>query len=665
MFIKGQDKDGKTYEPVLNIYGKVESGKTPAIQGNGTDRGVSHVNVFDGASVKSESLAVYLPQPCEMNITGGTVEGYCGIGIKSGTLNITGGTVRGVANDNVIGDQHSQTNGISYDGSAIMMDSFIGYAGQVQINISGEALVESKYSTAIREIGNDKSQTNLVGLMITGGKVLGAKGTDAVLVRNVTADDVNISGGEFSSIVKKEYCAPGFTPVTKANSEGLYEVEVGHFTVKVTSRTTTSDSPVANVSGGGSDITYAAGTTVTASSISGYKFVGWFIDAYSDTATAYSTDLTCTVKPTGDCTMVAVYEPVSGGKFWLTVTASEFTINDGAVHDSNLYDQIGIGEQVTVKFTGTEKFLCWVNASNKVVSTDESYTFIMGSETTLKAVYGQARQNQATVVFISHSDQMISSRAYTNEEEIQFPVPPIKMGCTFTGWSMTQDQIRAAMAQNNGIIEVRALYTEPSVSCKVTVIYPEGTDNVVVDTVVGKAIEITAKDIEGNTFSYWTDEKGNILGYTKTLKLAPSGDMTVKAVYNESAAAKPVITMTAVDTSEGNGYYVVSFTATRAVPEGYKLVKQGILYSIDSRCAADGAKDYLKLTEDGTVPEGVYEFSGNNNELNGVTRFNGKVRTADTTLYGRGYMILKNSAGEVLYVYTDTILSGSYNSLKK
>ena len=663
VFIKGQDKDGKTYEPVLNIYGKVESGKTPAIQGNGTDRGVSHVNVFDGASVKSESLAVYLPQPCEMNITGGTVEGYCGIGIKSGTLNITGGTVRGVANDNVIGDQYSQTDGISYDGSAIMIDSFIGYAGQVQINISGEALVESKYSTAIREIGNDKSQTNLVGLMITGGKVLGAKGIDAVLVRNVTADDVNISGGEFSSIVKKEYCAPGFTPVTKANSEGLYEVEVGHFTVKVTSRTTTSDSPVANVSGGGSDITYAAGTTVTASSISGYKFVGWFVNDY--TGEAYSKDLTCTVKPTGDCTMVAVYEPVSGGKFWLTVTASEFTINGSAVHESYLHDQIGIGEQVTVNFTGTENFLYWVNASNKVVSTDKSYTFIMGSETTLYAVYGKARQNQAMVVFISHSDQMISSRAYTNKETIQFPVPPIKMGCTFTGWSMTEDQIRAAMAQNNGIIEVRALYTEPSVSCKVTVIYPEGTDNVVVDTVVGKAIEITAKDIEGNTFSYWTDEKDNILGYTKTLKLAPSGDMTVKAVYNESAAAKPVITMTAVDTSEGNGYYVVSFTATRAVPEGYKLVKQGILYSIDSRCAADGAKDYLKLTEDGTVPEGVYEFSGNNNELNGVTRFNGKVRTADTTLYGRGYMILKNSAGEVLYVYTDTILSGSYNSLKK
>lgn len=663
VFIKGQDDSGKTYAPELNIYGTVQSAKTPAIQGNGTDRGVSHVNVFEGAVVKSEKLAIYLPQPCEVNITGGLVEGYCGIGIKSGTLNISGGTVRGVANDNVIGDEYSQTNGISYDGSAIMIDSYIGYAGQVQINISGNAVVESKYSTAIREIGNDKSQTNLVGLDITGGTVLGAKDTDAVLVRDVTAKDVNISGGEFSSIVKKEYCAPGFTPVTTANSEGRYGVEVGKFTVMVTSRTTGSDSPVANVAGGGSNITYAQGTTVTASAISGYKFVGWFVNEY--TGTPYSTDLACEVKPTADCTMIAVYEPISGGKFWLTVTASEFTVNGGAVQDSYLYEQFAVGASVTVNFTGSENFLYWVNASNKVVSTDKSYTFIMGSETTLKAVYGKARQNQATVVFISHSDQIISSKAYTTNDTIQFPVPPVKMGCTFTGWSMTESEIRAAMANNSGIIQVRARYTEPSIACKVTVIYPDGIGNDVVNAVVGKAVNVTAKDIEGKTFSYWTDDKGTVLGYTKTLKLAPSGDMTVKAVYDEAAEAKPVISMTAIDASAGNGYWVVSFTATRAVPAGYEMVKQGILYSLDSRCAGEAGKDYLKLTADGTVPEGVYEYSGTDQALNGVTRFNGKVGTADTTLYGRGYMILKNSAGEVMYVYADTILSGSYNSLKK
>lgn len=663
VFIKGQDDSGKTYAPELNIYGTVQSAKTPAIQGNGTDRGVSHVNVFEGAVVKSESLAVYLPQPCEVNITGGLVEGYCGIGIKSGTLNISGGTVRGVANDNVIGDEYSQTNGISYDGSAIMIDSYIGYAGQVQINISGNAVVESKYSTAIREIGNDKSQTNLVGLDITGGTVLGAKDTDAVLVRDVTAKDVNISGGEFSSIVKKEYCAPGFTPVTTANSEGRYGVEIGKFTVKVTSRTTGSDSPVANVAGGGSDITYAQGTTVTASAISGYNFVGWFVNEY--TGTPYSTDLTCKVKPTDDWTMIAVYEPISGGKFWLTVTASEFTVNGGAVQDSYLYEQFAVGASVTVNFTGSENFLYWVNASNKVVSTEKSYTFIMGSETTLKAVYGKARQNQATVVFISHSDQIISSKAYTTNDTIQFPVPPIKMGCTFTGWSMTEADIRAAMANNSGIIQVRALYTEPSIACKVTVVYPEGTDNQVVNAVVGKAIDVTAKDIEGKTFSYWTDNAGNILGYTKTLKLAPSGGMTVKAVYDQAAEAKPVITMSEVSATTANESYVVTFMATRAVPNGYKVVKQGILWSRDAVCGEDGAAAYMQFDSNGKLPDGVRAYIGNNLDLNGVTRYDITTKYNDRTFYGRGYMVLESDAGELLYIYTDTIASGSYDSLTK
>lgn len=663
VFIKGQNDSGKTYAPELNIYGTVQSAKTPAIQGNGTDRGVSHVNVFEGAVVKSESLAVYLPQPCEVNITGGLVEGYCGIGIKSGTLNISGGTVRGVANDNVIGDQYSQTNGISYDGSAIMIDSYIGYAGQVQINISGNAVVESKYSTAIREIGNDKSQTNLVGLDITGGTVLGAKDTDAVLVRDVTAKDVNISGGEFSSIVKKEYCAPGFTPVTTANSEGRYGVEVGKFTVMVTSRTTGSDSPVANVAGGGSDITYAQGTKVTASAISGYKFVGWFVNEYP--GTPYSTDLTCEVKPTDDWTMIAVYEPISGGKFWLNVTASEFTVNGGAVQDSYLYEQFAIGTSVTVEFTGTENFLYWVNASNKVVSTDKSYTFIMGSETTLKAVYGKACQNQATVVFISHSDQIISSKAYTTNDTIQFPVPPIKMGCTFTGWSMTESQIRAAMANNSGIIQVRARYTEPSIACKVTVVYPEGVGNVVVNTVVGKAINVTAKDIEGKTFSYWTDNDGNVLGYTKTLKLAPSGDMTVRAVYDQNAEAKPVITISEVSATTANESYVVTFMATRAVPDGYKVVKQGILWSRDAVCGEDGAAAYMQFDSNGKLPTGVNAYIGNSLELNGVTRLDITTKYNDRTFYGRGYMVLESDAGELLYIYTNTIESGSYDSLTK
>lgn len=602
-------------------------------------------NTNDTVTLKNSTLnvpngyGIYFPSSGTLTIDNSVINAKTmGVQVCSGSLNISGaGTAITVTGDGIA---KTENDGAIEDGAAISIVNRTGYKGLSNI-----------------EVKDGKFKANGTNAAVKAYKWENQTASAFDNSKNVVA----ISGGTFSSAVDKSLCAEGYIPTQ--NADGTYGVEVGKFTVMVTSRTTGSNSPVANVTGGGSDITYAQGTTVTASAISGYKFVGWFVNEY--TGTPYSTDLTCVVKPTDDCTMIAVYEPISGGKFWLTVTASEFTVNGGAVQDSYLYEQFAVGASVTVNFTGSENFLYWVNASNKVVSTDKSYTFIMGSETTLKAVYGKARQNQATVVFISHSDQIISSKAYTTSDTIQFPVPPIKMGCTFTGWSMTESEIREAMANNNGIIQVRARYTEPSIACTVTGVYPEGTDNQVVNAVVGKAIDVTAKDIEGKTFSYWTDNAGNILGYTKTLKLAPSGDMTVKAVYDQAAEAKPVITMSEVSATTANESYVVTFMATRAVPNGYKVVKQGILWSRDAVCGEDGAAAYMQFDSNGKLPDGVRAYIGNNLDLNGVTRYDIITKYNDRTFYGRGYMVLESDAGKLLYIYTDTIASGSYDSLTK
>ena len=660
----GQDADAQY---TLNVYGKViQQKKSYAISGNGSYEGATTINIYEGAEVRSASVAIYHPQAGEINVYGGLVEGYCGIGIKSGTLNITGGQVLGVGDDDELSDENSNPNGMTYDGSAIIIDSRAVYAGNVKINISGDALVQSSYSTAIREIGESAETTNVTALNVTGGKVLGASGKAAIQLHGVTADVTSISGGEFSSIVKKEYCAPGFTPVTTANSEGRYGVEIGKFTVQVTSRTVSSASPVANVSGGGSNITYAGGTTVTAASLSGYKFVGWFVNEYVEGNEPVSKELSFKFQPTDHCKLIAVYEPISGAKFYLTVNASEFTVGESAVYDSYMHDQVAAGESVTVTFKGTENFLYWVNASRKVVSTNPAYTFIMGSETTLSAVYGKTREAQATVVFMSDSDQIITSKAYKSGTAIQFPTPPIKMGCTFEAWSMTEKEIQDAIAaSNNGVIVVKACYTDPSTPYTVTVLYPDDTKEEY-SGMVGKTVTLTAKKISGKTFSYWRDSKNNVLGYTTTLMLAPSGNITVTAVYGDTAEVKPVITMTAVEAGKAEtSYYVISFTATRAVPEGYTVVKQGILYSVDSQCTGEGAKDYMKLTDEGSVPAGIYEFEGNNTELSGVTLLHAKVGAVDRTIYGRGYMVLKNSSGTMEYVYSDNILSGSYSGLTK
>ena len=470
-----------------------------------------------------------------------------------------------------------------------------------------------------------------------------------------------ISGGTFKTEVKKEWCAAGYVPTQ--NADGTYGVEIGKFTVMVTSRTTGSDSPVANVAGGGSDITYAVGTKVTASAISGYKFVGWFVNEY--TGTPYSTDLTCKVKPTDDWTMIAVYEPISGGVFALEVSASKFTVNGGATQRSYLLEKMPVGTQVTVVFKGSENFLYWVNESGKVVSTSKTYTFSMGSATTLKAVYAEKEEHQAMVVFISHTQQVISSKGYTDTQEIQFPEPPIKMGATFVRWSMTEAEIRAAMATTTtGIIVVEPGYEFSAGSYTVTVNYPND-ETATYTATVGKITTVTAKSIDGKVFKCWKNGD-TVLGYTETLKIAPRGDLTLTAEYVDAGTTVdrlPVIALTEISASQQGAKYAVSFTATRSVPDGYTVTEQGILVSTNSRYGQSDALDAMKLDANGAKPDDTFILKATNTDATGVTVLNGTVSAADRTVYGRAYMILRDSSGAMVYVYSDTILSGSYNSL--
>ena len=232
----GQEADAKY---TLNVYGKViQEAKSFAISGNGSYKGTTTINIYDGAEVKSASVAIYQPQAGAINVYGGLVEGYCAIGIKSGSLNIKGGTVRGTANDNLLDDSNSVNGTISYDGSAIVVDSrSTGYAGNVKINVTG-GTVESYYSTAIREIGEQgkTDMTQLTKLNVIGGSVLGASKnpvnvTSDMLVRDISVINISVSGGTFKHAIPEEYCADGFIPTQ--NDDGTYGVKEGKYVAQI------------------------------------------------------------------------------------------------------------------------------------------------------------------------------------------------------------------------------------------------------------------------------------------------------------------------------------------------------------------------------------------------------------------------------------------------
>lgn len=318
---------------VLNVYGTLKgTNKCAAIQGNGTNNGTTNnggteINIYDGASVTSDSVAMYIPQAGEVNIYGGTVEGYAGIGIKSGDLNITGGIVRGVANDTVLTDEHSATNGIMYDGSAIVIDSYIGYAGQMDLNISDNATIESVYSTAIREIGKDIGMTNVVSIAISGGTV---KSTlENIRVRDITKSTVSITGGTFSSEVDDSYLGENCECVKQ--SDGTYRVGVPVTVTFVNDGTTVKTDNV------------FAGDKVTAPSVSkvGYVLDGWY---NGDTKYSFSSPVT------SDLTLTAKWEAET-----YTVT---FDANGGSAVEDVTVSYGGVVEEPTTTWEGYA-FLGW------------------------------------------------------------------------------------------------------------------------------------------------------------------------------------------------------------------------------------------------------------------------------------------------------------------
>ena len=659
----GQAADAKY---TLNVYGKViQQNKSYAISGNGSYKGTTTINIYDGAEVRSASVAIYHPQAGEINVYGGLVEGYCGIGIKSGTLNITGGQVLDVGDDDELSDKNSNPNGMTYDGSAIIIDSRrTGYAGNVKINISGDALVQSSYSTAIREIGESAETTNVTALNVTGGKVLGASGKAAIQLHGVTADVTSISGGTFSSKVPAEYCAPGYVP-TGEGADGRFTVKEGEFTVQVTSDTTTGTGSMATVSGGGKGSINSA-VEVSAPAVSGYTFVGWYLNSYN--GKKLSDQPKYTYNPTADCTLVAVYEPISGGTFKLTVDGQGINVNNVA-QGNHYLAYLAVGSEITLECTN-DNFMFWVNSSDNIVSTNKVLTITLVGDSAYRAVTADNGNDFALVIFKntqSSGGQELSAAHYTSESTISFPANPSLYGRTFKNWAfmdatntvVTESAIRERIKDGAKSIIVVPVF-EATGTYAVTVQYVNKADAKIADPTVSKSeptgamIKVEAQEITGYYFSHWTDESGKVVLSTKqTYVVCAVTNTTIKAVYvtnesdKEQAADKVTLTTNA---SKNGAKWRVTLVMNYAITDDHTILQRGFLYWPTNTDLSVENKGYLKYRE----------WDSKTSSNNGATVLNLNTSNPDRMIYARAYVIVKDASGNQQTIYSEPI-AVSYN----
>lgn len=429
---------------------------------------------------------------------------------------------------------------------------------------------------------------------------------------------------------------------------------------------------VAHLQGGGiykaGESEYGAAVTVIAPYKPGFDFVGWF-DTDAAAAEPVSESYTYRFTAYTDVNLTAVYRPTET-KFTVSIYAGKFQITgmQGTQYE-NAHVQVTPGEQVTVTYADPEKkFLYWGNETKKIMSTEQSYTFTAVGDVTLYAytVSENTMQSEggAYVVFMTAFNQIIASGTYFADSNIVFPAIPARIGYTSDGWNKTDADIRQLIQNGSTYIVVTPVYTQTGKTSTVIVRYK---NNLLPEEeyypAEGNAVTVTAADIEDYTFACWKDSDDILLSTEQEYKILTSDGSVIYAEYvsaGETPERKPVIALTRASWTQSESANRIVYTATRSLPDGYSVLENGILRSTNSAYGNEDAKNTFVLNA-----EGVKASKSSDLAANGVYTLNLNVgEQKDTTVYGRGYMVIKDETGEQTVVYSDKIYAFTFNELK-
>lgn len=215
-----------------------------AIAGNGTRNGNTcyggtELNINGGEITSVQDCAIYLPQIGVTNITGGTIRGWSGIEMDSGTLNISGGKIESTYQGDGTRKYKPAGDGNYNFGAAIAVvskgnQSAMGYAGHMNVNITGGEIVSASYYAIdeynlpyVQSPDGKQSVAYVDSFKISGdAKIGGAKG--AVLSDNIKNF---ISSGNFTHEISEDYIAEG--KICKVTTDANYPYVVGEKVVDV------------------------------------------------------------------------------------------------------------------------------------------------------------------------------------------------------------------------------------------------------------------------------------------------------------------------------------------------------------------------------------------------------------------------------------------------
>ena len=199
------DNAGLVFENVTmtaNGYSGIET------NGNNTNDTVtlkdSTLNVLNG-------FGIYFPSSGTLTIDNSTINAETmGVQVCAGSLSINDGSKITVTGGPV---DKTENDGAIQDGAAISIVNRIGYKGLGDVTVTGGKFTAKTGNAAIKAY--DWNNTD---------------NTEKTFTAN---DNVNVSGGSFSSKVPENLCKTGYIPTEADETTGLYGVKVGVYVAKI------------------------------------------------------------------------------------------------------------------------------------------------------------------------------------------------------------------------------------------------------------------------------------------------------------------------------------------------------------------------------------------------------------------------------------------------
>lgn len=317
------------------------------------------------------------------------------------------------------------------------------------------------------------------------------------------------------------------------------------------------------------------------------------------------------------------------------------TTLNGADATNGANARLAVGDDVvlTAKANNeTGEFVGW-KVGNKIVSDEATFKTAATADITYEAVFAEKAGTSFTVVFVDPYGNVIDTQTVDSAADITVPTEPVFPGYTFTGWSMTQEQI----SKLTDGATIYAQYKKDDVA-KYTVTANDGATITVNGAEVASPAQVaydTKVSVHKDGAEAWKLADGTVVGYGDTYTFFCGSDIELTPVMT---AVQQKTTVKILSATPIEGTVKVSFLATRNIAPGETVVKQGFVYGknlADSELTLDNVGNKGADANAGTVKILYNKNSAEQIALDyGLSKKDGKIsavafvitKTADGTL---------------------------------